>query len=323
MGAIGSWNRETVVSVLTEGRERANELKNQLHPAISSIEACDVLLESILSSYENALHLLDHMSQLKNSCLSSQIVTANSFDASPISEGSHQNSKDHHQIHKSKKRKTLPKWSEHVRISSGAGFEGQIGDGYNWRKYGQKVILGANHPRAYYRCTHRNTQGCLATKHVQKADEDPSVFEVVYSGKHSCMQERSKPKKENPIVLKKEEQEEAIEKSPKPQNQETGTKNNRLPSFSFHSTPIESENFETQLFSEPGNFSGTPFMSPATSESYFSMNDFGVCLQSSESDFTEIISNPTPFTDFTFGDLDFSIDQVDFDSHFLDAPEYF
>lgn len=41
----------------------------------------------------------------------------------------------------------MPKWSEQVRICSGTMADGPLGDGYSWRKYGQKDILGATHPR--------------------------------------------------------------------------------------------------------------------------------------------------------------------------------
>jgi hypothetical protein len=40
--------------------------------------------------------------------------------------------------------------------------------------------------RAYYRCTHRNSQGCAATKQVQRTDEDPAIFDVFYLGTHTC-----------------------------------------------------------------------------------------------------------------------------------------
>ncbi|PUZ64708.1 hypothetical protein GQ55_3G164700 [Panicum hallii var. hallii] len=63
-----------------------------------------------------------------------------------------------------------------------------LDDGLSWRKYGQKDILGAMYPRAYFRCTHRNSQGCPATKHVQRADGDPLLYDVVYHGAHSCAQ---------------------------------------------------------------------------------------------------------------------------------------
>ena len=41
----------------------------------------------------------------------------------------------------------MAKWSEQVKVCSGTMVEGPLSDGYSWRKYGQKDILGANHPR--------------------------------------------------------------------------------------------------------------------------------------------------------------------------------
>ncbi|KAK8447942.1 hypothetical protein SEVIR_8G178800v4 [Setaria viridis] len=74
-----------------------------------------------------------------------------------------------------------------VRVGAVSG-EGPVDDGYSWRKYAQKEVLGANYPRAYYRCTHRHSQGCAATKQVQRCNEDPMVFEVTYRGIHTCIQ---------------------------------------------------------------------------------------------------------------------------------------
>ncbi|XP_040382880.1 transcription factor WRKY19-like [Oryza brachyantha] len=85
-----------------------------------------------------------------------------------------------------KKRKTTARWTSQVRVSAAGGAEGPADDGHSWRKYGQKDILGAKHPRGYYRCTHRNTQGCTATKQVQRTDDDASLFDVVYHGEHTC-----------------------------------------------------------------------------------------------------------------------------------------
>lgn len=36
---------------------------------------------------------------------------------------------------------------DRVRVSCESGLEGPHEDGYNWRKYGQKDILGAKYPR--------------------------------------------------------------------------------------------------------------------------------------------------------------------------------
>ncbi|XP_010938278.3 uncharacterized protein [Elaeis guineensis] len=59
-------------------------------------------------------------------------------------------------------------------------------DGYTWRKYGQKEILGSRFPRSYYRCTHKSYYGCEAKKQVQRLDEDPYTYEIKYCGNHSC-----------------------------------------------------------------------------------------------------------------------------------------
>ncbi|KAG2642860.1 transcription factor WRKY19-like [Panicum virgatum] len=90
-----------------------------------------------------------------------------------------------------KKRRTTERVKRQVRVSSAAGGDVPADDGHSWRKYGQKEILGAKHPRGYYRCTHRHTQGCAATKQVQRADGDPALFNVVYISAHTCVQSGS------------------------------------------------------------------------------------------------------------------------------------
>ncbi|GJN34372.1 hypothetical protein PR202_gb23026 [Eleusine coracana subsp. coracana] len=47
-------------------------------------------------------------------------------------------------------------------------------------------LMKTENYRAYYRCTHRHSRGCLATKQVQRTDGDPRLFDVVYVGEHSC-----------------------------------------------------------------------------------------------------------------------------------------
>ncbi|XP_070669845.1 transcriptional corepressor LEUNIG-like isoform X2 [Malus domestica] len=59
-------------------------------------------------------------------------------------------------------------------------------DGYSWRKYGQKDVLGSSHPRSYYRCIYRGTQGCTATKQVDRDPDDPAMLTVSYRGGHVC-----------------------------------------------------------------------------------------------------------------------------------------
>lgn len=44
-------------------------------------------------------------------------------------------------------RKALPTWRSQVKVGAESGFEAPLDDGYSWRKYGQKDILGAKYPR--------------------------------------------------------------------------------------------------------------------------------------------------------------------------------
>ncbi|KAF6145840.1 hypothetical protein GIB67_028835, partial [Kingdonia uniflora] len=78
--------------------------------------------------------------------------------------------------------------TKRVRACIGSTLVGSHEDGYNWRKYGQKIIQGDKYPRGYYRCTHSSYQDCKAKKQVQRIDDDASIVEISYQGKHTCTQ---------------------------------------------------------------------------------------------------------------------------------------
>ncbi|GAM21146.1 hypothetical protein SAMD00019534_043210 [Acytostelium subglobosum LB1] len=54
------------------------------------------------------------------------------------------------------------------------------GDGYNWRKYGQKNIKGHQLTRNYYKCTY---PGCRAKKQEEKNSTD-NKCSIQYKGRH-------------------------------------------------------------------------------------------------------------------------------------------
>lgn len=61
-----------------------------------------------------------------------------------------------------------------------------VEDGQSWRKYGQKDIQNSEHPKSYFRCTHKYDQKCAALRQVQRCDQDPESFVVTYIGQHTC-----------------------------------------------------------------------------------------------------------------------------------------
>ncbi|XP_060209098.1 probable WRKY transcription factor 20 isoform X1 [Lycium barbarum] len=53
-------------------------------------------------------------------------------------------------------------------------------DGYNWRKYGQKLVKGSEFPRSYYKCTYPNCE----VKKIFERSPDGHITEIVYKGSH-------------------------------------------------------------------------------------------------------------------------------------------
>ncbi|CAI8615694.1 unnamed protein product [Vicia faba] len=225
-----------------------------------------------------------------------------------------------------KKRKSMPRWKEQVKICTNTGlFKGSLDDDYSWRKYGQKDILGTKFPRAYYRCKHRNGQGCLATKQIQRSDEDPTTIEVTYRGRHTCSQPKIS-KKNFPSKLENKKLHNDQKNQPQTQGANFSlkdeleeTKEENFHWFCFPSLSIGSEN-ETIMES----FSDA-LISPETSKSNFyglSEYHFGYNAQTSESDMNETLSATTSDTNSPIHDLDILLDRGDFDTDFpFNTPE--
>ncbi|XP_073115068.1 probable WRKY transcription factor 53 [Elaeis guineensis] len=347
-----------LVSELIQVQELVRQLEAHLDQP-SPIEFCKSLARQILPSIERSISIAK-MSDSEGQQRLAGTESPRSATESPCSENSNQAFKDCDRKEMSKKRKTLPRRTSQVTVCPGAGVEGPLDDGYSWRKYGQKDILGAN-IQGYYRCTHRNTQGCLATKQVQRSDENPLVFDVTYHGTHTCLQRSpsvpkavvspyQEPKQNNPYfqehALQQQQQDDnnllqTFQRGLKVETQglDSDTRDLSSLSFSFPPTPVGGIKAENHIFSSPskldngfmGSFSPS-FVSPATSESnYFSMSPCcmgnyggGFNLPTAESELTEIISAATSATDSPLMGMDFLLEPMEFDPKFqFDASSFY
>ncbi|KAL0371904.1 UNVERIFIED_CONTAM: putative WRKY transcription factor 53 [Sesamum calycinum] len=317
-----TWEYKTLIDELTQGMEKAKQLRFHLF-STSPSEAQDLLLQRILSSYEKALLILRwSRSDGKAGAAVPAPQSSVSVDESPRSETLNKNFSDHQDYSTSKKRKLQPTRTELVRVNSENGLEGPTDDGYSWRKYGQKDILGAKYPRSYYRCTYRLVQNCWATKQVQRSDDDPTIFEITYKGMHTCNQSIN-----------------AVPPAASPENKKVTTENldNKAmpPQFSFPSTyDMENHYFPVSALADDSHLEAysSLFLSPATSESnYFStatcqIKNFGgtPSYQHSESDIPEIISAHASTTNSPIGGMDFPFDPVELDPDFpFNASAFF
>nr|UVI62191.1 WRKY transcription factor [Rehmannia glutinosa] len=172
-------DRKTVIGELSRGREIADQLRLMLRQTgfdSNSTAASHGLLGKILDSFTRSITILscagggdsDEVSQVP---AKPGLKPEDSGDSCKTPAP-----KDRRGCYK--RRKTSETWTKETPTL----FE----DGHAWRKYGQKVILNAKHPRNYFRCTHKFDQGCLASKQVQKIEDDPPLYKTTYHGQHTC-----------------------------------------------------------------------------------------------------------------------------------------
>ncbi|XP_057802543.1 probable WRKY transcription factor 53 [Salvia miltiorrhiza] len=348
MERVSTWDLKVLTDELAQGMEKAMQLRFHLC-STSHSEAEDLILQRIISTFEKALCILKcggHVGVAHVGAQAAAPESSISADGSSRSDDTNKNIKEYQeQGYASKKRKLQPTWTEQVKVNSENGLEGPGDDGYSWRKYGQKDILGAKYPRSYYRCTYRQGRNCWATKQVQRSDEDATVFEITYKGTHACKQfnnavppptspEKQELKSNNPCY-------DQLEQNPMLSNFRANLRVNtevsdiqEMPAyFSFPSTfaCYEKENhcYPISALVDDNHLQGTYsplFYSPATSGS----NCFSTATyQMRDHDYggndnTDIMSAHASTNNSPIGGMEFSIEPAEIDPNFpFNVPGFF
>ncbi|KAH0452690.1 hypothetical protein IEQ34_019989 [Dendrobium chrysotoxum] len=294
----------SVLNELAQVYELARKLSDNLYQPLQ-IELCRTITEEIIGSVEKAI------------CMAKAISGSNGGE--PLFSNSGGEYGDNQQM--SKKRKMLPTWTSQVSASAMRGTE-LPDDGYTWRKYGQKDILNAKHPRAYYRCTHRKKQGCLAMKQVQRSDDNPLVLEITYRGTHTCSSMEQLQETDQSLFDQRNSRGLVdLQNSLRLKTEGNFAAKDSTSLIFFPSTP---HNPDENLFCSSPNLEScflssfsSPFMSPTTSES--NCLPLSPCQKLSQgnpkADLTGIISMATSMTNLTMTDMDLMLrtGEMDFD----------
>ncbi|XVE84326.1 hypothetical protein DITRI_Ditri17bG0003700 [Diplodiscus trichospermus] len=179
-------DRKKAIKELGQGRELTNQLRDLLSKSVGEdgLVGSEDLVMKIFNSFANTLSLLRNKDEVSQNPNTTNNNMNKSWDIYRKSEALEES------INKSRttprgclKRRKCAEDHSRIRTRDTATL---IDDGCEWRKYGQKVIKDANHPRNYFRCTHKTDQGCKATKHVQKIEDNPPKYRTIYYGHHTC-----------------------------------------------------------------------------------------------------------------------------------------
>ncbi|CAN1852451.1 Probable WRKY transcription factor 70 [Linum perenne] len=188
--------KQEIIKELVQGQQFAAQLQILLQKNQSSpIPTANELVLEILTSFTHAISVL---------------TDADSGDGQAVSQGDQHSSASgglYEDSGQSRKRRLAGKdnrgtYQRKKNGQSNVVISSTTQDSQAWRKYGQKEILNAKFPRSYFRCSHKYDQGCKATKHVQRLEQESTeMYSITYIGHHTC---RNVPKPVSSIPIENE-----------------------------------------------------------------------------------------------------------------------
>ncbi|KAG8085166.1 hypothetical protein GUJ93_ZPchr0010g10945 [Zizania palustris] len=155
-----------------ENMTKAREYAEQLQGLLQDTPEARLNVEQILHSISRAMHAL-HKVSAAGTCEGSDVQSEVSCGKRKAADGGAPERR--------------PNSRRRTQQSSGlTKILKNLDDGQAWRKYGQKEIQNSTYPKAYFRCTHKYDQQCVAQRQVQRCDEDPASYRITYIGDHTC-----------------------------------------------------------------------------------------------------------------------------------------
>ncbi|XP_028782653.1 WRKY transcription factor 18 [Neltuma alba] len=181
-----SSEKKMLTEKLTRVTESYNALQKHFNQVLKNTDS-ELDLSTVQSRKRKAIGT--------GNCIGNNMLNfSGASECSTSTENSFKRPKDHSLSHP-----ISPKVSKYFVRTHASDPSLYVRDGYQWRKYGQKVTRDNPSPRAYFRCSF--APNCPVKKKVQRSAEDPTLLVATYEGEHNHIMHGAQSEVIDPIPV--------------------------------------------------------------------------------------------------------------------------